>query len=1110
VLVSGDALGGGHFLRRRFVNCSSALGIVAVVIGAWAFLSMLPGHALAAQTASLREAIERGLKALPPYPEYIHGQGGLADAVLEVGARKRIEEYDRWYGVAINYRGLAEVELLRARRLLNRGESDAAKEHVERSNGYVKQSHLANQAAITCYQAGVEQANLKAKAVYESSRAAFVFVSGAAGLGPFATVIADHVYTATDFAVNWKQSGLSHATKQAVIDVISQEIGKAILKEAGVVLPKDVKGARLTTNVRDLVKKLATDSEFSERIVRRVAQKTTEEVTSSMVSEYLSDVAAESADEATSQTAPPSPSQPRSSAAESSRLCFPLEGRIETRRAGRLERKWPGFGDEWRRHAKSGGKWKLHVGTDWPARSGEPVYAAQDGVVYDVRPCSSEEPKWGQSIVIDHGGQLSTTYMHLEPEPGIEKRARVTRGQRIGRVIDLGVETHLHFGVRETACDELSFRGALPEIRGNEDEDFYARTDPLFSERGKHHFVDPEGLQYQILSQPPEWQETSPVAACFIIDRSGSMALGMPWHLRTRRIDAAKQAAHLFADLLYPNDGTAIVAFSSSASPVLEFGPFDSGQAFRAAVDRLNPGGRTNIGDGIEKAVEQLTKPSAFRKVCLLLSDGCHNTGKGPEEVITGHSDFFAGGKCPIFTVGLGSGKEFNEDQLEAIATATGGQYIYGACPSYLSCHFAEILERDGRHNTLYCLTTKLINQGATALHKMSLNPPPVARFLTTWDGSKLDAALVAPSGTQISETTAAANADVHFSRGENYILYTVRKPAAGEWGMKVTGADVPKQGERYFVMVSGASPIETNVVDTPQIYPPGEFVKVRVAIGRRPNASGSVTTLSTAGTQVAAKITRPDGKQDTLILHDDGNHADGKAGDGIFGAAYRNTALEGDYEARISINGVIDRTITWGFAIDRKAGPEATGVGDGTLELPWQQVEVSVLGVTQRLKEVKRVRGLTLQHKASGQRRSISGEFVVFEFRVTNDSKGPLRLARSRGKAERFGETPTVLEASLGDEGIRFRHYASDARGKPLVPEDFAGYGLPGEPADGEQIEKGKTVPYSLVFRLPPGFKSDVKYLIETHYQAETGGRVQTVVPWAVLLGAPMPLRQR
>ena len=86
-----------------------------------------------------------------------------------------------------------------------------------------------------------------------------------------------------------------------------------------------------------------------------------------------------------------------------------------------------------------------HTGTDFQGRVGEPVTAAAPGLVRLV----DQFYLGGNVVYIDHGGGLSTGYLHLS-ETGVVVGDTVTAGQRIGAVGATGRVTgpHLHWILR--------------------------------------------------------------------------------------------------------------------------------------------------------------------------------------------------------------------------------------------------------------------------------------------------------------------------------------------------------------------------------------------------------------------------------------------------------------------------------------------------------------------------------------------------------------------------------------------------------------------------------------------------------------------------------------
>ena len=120
------------------------------------------------------------------------------------------------------------------------------------------------------------------------------------------------------------------------------------------------------------------------------------------------------------------------------------------RQRGYTPTLWPvqgtlegGFGG--RRNPFGGAGYEFHTGQDIEAAWGTPVVAGAAGRVSFV----GWQNGYGQLVIVDHGGGLTTKYGHLS-HIDVELDQAVARGQLLGKVGSTGRSTgpHLHYEVR--------------------------------------------------------------------------------------------------------------------------------------------------------------------------------------------------------------------------------------------------------------------------------------------------------------------------------------------------------------------------------------------------------------------------------------------------------------------------------------------------------------------------------------------------------------------------------------------------------------------------------------------------------------------------------------
>ncbi len=188
-----------------------------------------------------------------------------------------------------------------------------------------------------------------------------------------------------------------------------------------------------------------------------------------------------------------------------------------------------------------------------------------------------------------------------------------------------------------------------------------------------------------------------------VMDVSGSMAA---IDLKPNRLSAAKQAAQDFVNTLPSNAKVGLISFNTAArvdAPLT----LDRKIVTRA-IQSLNYGGGTAIGEGLQAALKQIALQSdqpvsatprsttgaatvqnkPVPAVVVLLSDGKSNAGLSPAQATAEAKSQ----NIKVFTVGIGDRSAapmlngrynadagLDEKTLQDMATQTGGEYFYAA-----------------------------------------------------------------------------------------------------------------------------------------------------------------------------------------------------------------------------------------------------------------------------------------------------------------------------------------------------------------------------------------------------------------------------------------------
>ncbi|MEL6902525.1 MAG: M23 family metallopeptidase, partial [Cyanobacteria bacterium J06606_4] len=99
---------------------------------------------------------------------------------------------------------------------------------------------------------------------------------------------------------------------------------------------------------------------------------------------------------------------------------------------------------------------RFHAGTDFGAEHGTPIQAAEMGIVL----FSGWYGGYGNAIILDHGGGLTTLYAHAS-RLNVAEGDTVRKGDVIAAIGTTGLSTgpHLHFEVRRAGepVDPMTF-----------------------------------------------------------------------------------------------------------------------------------------------------------------------------------------------------------------------------------------------------------------------------------------------------------------------------------------------------------------------------------------------------------------------------------------------------------------------------------------------------------------------------------------------------------------------------------------------------------------------------------------------------------------------------
>lgn len=165
--------------------------------------------------------------------------------------------------------------------------------------------------------------------------------------------------------------------------------------------------------------------------------------------------------------------------------------------------------------------------------------------------------------------------------------------------------------------------------------------------------------------------ERSPISLCLVIDRSGSM--------EGEKIETTREAARYIINWLTRRDFASIVTYDSNVRVVVPFQQLTHKPLVMEEIRKITTHGCTNLSGGWLRGLSSLEenyRPGNIHRL-ILLTDGQANEGIIETGKLASMADFYRQKGITSTTLGFGEG--FNDELLQSIAGAGGGNFHFVA-----------------------------------------------------------------------------------------------------------------------------------------------------------------------------------------------------------------------------------------------------------------------------------------------------------------------------------------------------------------------------------------------------------------------------------------------
>lgn len=418
-----------------------------------------------------------------------------------------------------------------------------------------------------------------------------------------------------------------------------------------------------------------------------------------------------------------------------------------------------------------------------------------------------------------------------------------------------------------------------------------------------------------------------------VIDRSGSMT-------EYEKIAAAKNAARAFIDHTNVDDMIGVVSFASDATvdyPLTTVAGDTQWNAAKAAVNGLAASGVTALGQGARLGYDSIVAAGRDDHdwSLALLSDGMENVSPYWSDATV--SGVIVPSRVVVHTVALGrdadtsllnhiagvtDGRAFEAgvDVLPA-AAATGieapaappGPNLPTTLPNRLADVYKAIGEVNGHQQRIWERTGNLCEM-------VTFEVPiekglPEAIFTVNWDTAEawMEMTLSDPDGVTVKHNPPK----VREIRDATHHQFRVQEPMGGAWVVRL----LAKPCTNYLFILSARSQTSMHLGFglPPAERTVGSAIPILVVLtDEKPIANAEVWALVQGPGPDVVEL---------LQLYDDGRHADGRSGDGVYGGHFKATVLPGQYVVKAtgwgknSYGEPFERHRTGGFSVLPRVG---------------------------------------------------------------------------------------------------------------------------------------------------------------------------------------------